>query len=129
MDGAKVFFGGLQADDVIVSQTSEGKYQITAKIPETTTPGQVVIKVVNPDGGETVAENKFTYTKSSPKITSQTDSGEFAPINTEVRSLMRAKVNTGTTVGGTPIRDEERIFPVKVKLFNRWKVCHKHKSN
>ncbi len=116
MDGAKVFFGGLQADDVIVSQTSEGKYQISAKIPETTTPGQVVIKVVNPDGGETVAENKFTYTKSSPKITSQTDSDEFAPINTEVESLMRAKVNTGTTVGGTPIRIEGEDFSSKVKL-------------
>lgn len=113
MEGAKVYFGSLEAKNVAVS--SDGT-RITATIPEASAPGQVILKVVNPDQGTASAQNKFEYTRSAPVITSTVQGAVYAPVNTDIESLMNVRVNTGGTVGGTPIRIEGKDFSNSVQV-------------
>ncbi|MDN5331326.1 MAG: large repetitive protein [Tepidanaerobacteraceae bacterium] len=99
MDGAKVYFGSIEAKDITVSPDGQ---KITATIPEAASSGTVDLKVVNPDQGSAVAEKKFVFEKSNPQIDSVS--------NLEIESLTGEKVNTGSTAGGTPIWIAGRDF-------------------
>lgn len=112
MDGAKVYFGGYEAKNVVVSTD---KKSIKATIPESPSPGLVDVKVVNPDQGTAVSSQKFEYAKSNPEVTSvvyDKDVGQYvyAPVNANIESLMNIKVNVGTTKGGNNIRIEGKDF-------------------
>lgn len=113
MDGAQVYFGDIKAEDVSVIT---GSGVINATIPEVASPRSSLIKVVNPDKGEAVAENKFQFNVSAPIITSTVQGEIYAPINTDMEYLLNIKVNTGSTVGGTPIRIEGKDFSKDVKI-------------
>ncbi|TYP57472.1 IPT/TIG domain-containing protein [Thermosediminibacter litoriperuensis] len=105
MEGAKVYFGVLEAKNVVVSPDGTS---ITATIPEASSAGLVDLKVVNPDQGTATAATKFQYEKSNPAIDKV--------INVDIESLMGVETNTGGTAGGTPIRIEGRDFSNAVQV-------------
>jgi len=113
MDGAQVYFDNIKAENVSVMV---GAGIITATIPEVVSPRSSTIKVVNPDQGTAEAREKFNFTISKPQITSTVQGDIYAPINTDMEFLLNIKVNTGSTVGGTPIRIEGKDFSKDVQV-------------
>ncbi|ANE46716.1 hypothetical protein SY83_11030 [Paenibacillus swuensis] len=67
VSGAKVYYGSTQAQVNNVIST-----RITSVLPQTAAPGQVNVRVVNPDGQEFILTNGFTYTELLPTITATT---------------------------------------------------------
>jgi hypothetical protein len=59
--GARVLFGSIQATNVAVAPDGNS---ITATVPPTLTPGNVNVKVINPDGKESSVPEAFTYLQS-----------------------------------------------------------------
>jgi hypothetical protein len=113
MEGAKIYFGSLEVGKTTVSLDGSS---ITAEIPEVNEPGQISLKVVNPDQGVAVSEKKFIFTVSTPTITSLADDGTHAPVNMKIEELLGARINTGSTVGGTLILIEGRDFSSGARL-------------
>lgn len=113
MEGAKIYFGSVEVGKTTVSPDGSS---ITAEIPEVSESGQMSLKVVNPDQGVAVSENKFIFTVSTPTITSLTDDGIHAPVNMKIEELLGARINTGSTAGGTLILIEGRDFSRGARL-------------
>ncbi|MCF6097461.1 IPT/TIG domain-containing protein [Thermovorax subterraneus] len=105
MAGARVYFGSLEAKDVIVSP--DGTW-IKATIPEASAAGVVDIRVVNPDQGEAVLRGSFTFLQSRPEIQ--------VIMNIDLKTLIGEEKNTGSTAGGTPIRLVGKDFSNAVQV-------------
>ncbi|MDQ3818691.1 MAG: IPT/TIG domain-containing protein [Acidobacteriota bacterium] len=56
--GARVLFGSIQATNVVVAPDGNS---VTATVPPTQSSGNVIVKVINPDGAETVVPGNYTY--------------------------------------------------------------------
>ena len=95
LQGANVYFGTKRASNVDVRTDS----LISVTAPSYENPGEVDVRVVNPDSGEAVTETyHYTYLQSKPKIT------EIEP-------------EKGSVLGGTAITIKGEQFMSGIKLY------------
>lgn len=94
----KVYFGGIQANGFYYYNS--GKVRVTA--PAASQPGPVEVKLVNPDGQETVIPNGYTY--MAPPL----------PPTPEVTSI---EPNTGLIAGGYNVIINGTNFASGLKVY------------